>query len=185
MVSRGRPFVPNSFEIWPEVIDKILECFLLVEKAARFLHFYIKLKSLNKFERESINPVEIGDIPLSGLGGSFYWRTTEGRMGSWQGGHHMTTTWVKKKGSTIQRYMKLWKSWIFPFFSYIQASPEKILFLQNGADKLCKYIVGSVSLLHWLKMFLRWLKISKDSQSKIKRLLFVSVSYSCPRFFNC
>ena len=32
------PFVPNSFEIWPEVFNKILERFLLVDKATRFLH---------------------------------------------------------------------------------------------------------------------------------------------------
>ena len=30
--------MPNSFEIRPEVFDKILECFLLVDKATRFLH---------------------------------------------------------------------------------------------------------------------------------------------------
>ena len=34
--------------------------------------FYIKLKSLNMFERGSINPVKIGEIPTSGLGGSYY-----------------------------------------------------------------------------------------------------------------
>ena len=27
--------MPNSFEIWPEVFDKILECLLLVDKATR------------------------------------------------------------------------------------------------------------------------------------------------------
>ena len=48
--------MPNSFEIWPEVFDKILECFLLVDK----------------FERGSINPVKIGEIPHSCLGGSYY-----------------------------------------------------------------------------------------------------------------
>ena len=41
--------------------------------------FYIKLKSLYKFERGSINPVKIGEIPPSGLGGNYYSRTTEGR----------------------------------------------------------------------------------------------------------
>ena len=30
--------MPNSFEILPEVFDKILECYLLVDKATRFLH---------------------------------------------------------------------------------------------------------------------------------------------------
>ena len=58
--------------------------------------FYLKLKYLNKFELGSINPVMIGDSPSSCLGGSYYWRTTEGRMGSWQDGHPMTTAWVKK-----------------------------------------------------------------------------------------
>ena len=28
----------NSFEIRPEVLDKILECFLLIDKATRYLH---------------------------------------------------------------------------------------------------------------------------------------------------
>ena len=42
--------------------------------------FYIKLKYLNKFKRGSISPVKIGEIPPSGLGGS------------WQDGHTMTTT---------------------------------------------------------------------------------------------
>ena len=28
----------NSIEIGPKVFDKILECFLLVDKATRFLH---------------------------------------------------------------------------------------------------------------------------------------------------
>ena len=49
--------MPNSFEIRPEVFDKILECFLL---GYREPDFYIKLNSLNKFERGSINPVKIG-----------------------------------------------------------------------------------------------------------------------------
>ena len=30
--------MPNSFEILPELFDKFLECFLLVDKATRFLH---------------------------------------------------------------------------------------------------------------------------------------------------
>ena len=30
--------MPNSFESWPEVFDKILECFLLLDKATRFLN---------------------------------------------------------------------------------------------------------------------------------------------------
>ena len=34
--------------------------------------FYIKLKSLKKFERGSINPVNIGEIPRSCLGGRYY-----------------------------------------------------------------------------------------------------------------
>ena len=69
------------------MFDKIFECLLLLDKATRFLH---KVEILNKFERGSINPVNIGEIPPSGLGGSspsglggsYYWRTTEGRMGS-------------------------------------------------------------------------------------------------------
>ena len=30
--------MPNSFEILPEVFDNILECFLLVDKATRYMH---------------------------------------------------------------------------------------------------------------------------------------------------
>ena len=30
--------MPNSFEVWPQVFDKILECVLLVDKATRSLH---------------------------------------------------------------------------------------------------------------------------------------------------
>ena len=33
--------MPNSFEISPEVFDKILECFLLLDKATRFLQVEI------------------------------------------------------------------------------------------------------------------------------------------------
>ena len=66
------PFVLNSLEIWPEVFDKVWEC--------------------SRFESGSINPLKIGEIPPSGLGGSHYWRTTEGQMDSWQDGHPMTTT---------------------------------------------------------------------------------------------
>ena len=40
--------MPNSFEIWPEVFDKILESFLLVDKATRFLH---KVEFFEKFEK--------------------------------------------------------------------------------------------------------------------------------------
>ena len=29
--------MPNSFEILPEVFDNILECFLLVDKATRYI----------------------------------------------------------------------------------------------------------------------------------------------------
>ena len=81
--------MPNCFEIGPEVFDYILECFFWLTRQP---DFYIKLKSLNKFERGSINPVKIGEIPSSGLGGSFYWRKTEERLGSWQEGRPMTTT---------------------------------------------------------------------------------------------
>ena len=35
-------------------------------------HFYLKLKSLKKFEMGSINPVKMDEIPPSGLGGSYY-----------------------------------------------------------------------------------------------------------------
>ena len=38
MVEGVGPFVPNYFEIWPEVFDKILEYFLLHDKATTFLH---------------------------------------------------------------------------------------------------------------------------------------------------
>ena len=41
--------MPNSFEIWPEVFDKILECFLLVEKATTFQH---KVEIFKKNEKD-------------------------------------------------------------------------------------------------------------------------------------
>ena len=50
-------------------LTRFLECFLLVDKATRFLH---KVEILDKFKRGSINPVTIGEIPPSGLGGSYY-----------------------------------------------------------------------------------------------------------------
>ena len=72
---------------------------------------------------------------------SYYWRRTED---GWVAGR-TDILWpqreLKKKGSTIQRYMKLWKSWI----AIYKPQPEQILFLHmpKGAAKLCKYIVGS------------------------------------------
>ena len=61
--------MPYSFEIRPEVFDKILGCFLLLTMKP---DFYIKLRSLNKFERGLFIQVKIGEIPPSGLGGSYY-----------------------------------------------------------------------------------------------------------------
>ena len=63
-------------------------------------------------------------------------------LGSWHDGHPMTT--VKKKRSTVQRYMKLWKAESsFPLAIY-KPHPEKTLSLHmpKGAVKLCKYIAG-------------------------------------------
>ena len=163
--------------MWPEDFDKILECFLLADNATRFLH---KVETLNKFERGSINPVKIGEIPPSGLWGSYNWWTTEGWMGSWQDGHPMTTTWVKK-GSTIQRYMKLWKNELSSPLAIYKPHPVKILFLHTpqGADKLCKYIAWSgpmfLCYIDWKFSCTDW-QISKDSQSNIKRLVLVIVS---------
>ena len=143
--------------------------------------FYIKLKSLNKFERGSINPVKIGEIPPSGLGGSYYWRMTEGRMSSWQAGHHMTPTWVKKRDPPFKDIWNCGKAESSSPLAIYKPHPEKILFLHmpKGADKLCKYIAGSGPMFlcytDWKFSCTDW-KISKDSKSKIKRLVFVSVS---------
>ena len=119
------PFVPNSFEIWPYVFDKILECFLLLDKATIFLH---KVEIFEQVWKRIDNPVNIGEIPPSGLGGSYYWRTTEGRMSSWQDGHPMTTTWVKKGIHHSKIYESCWKAESTSPLAIYKPHPEKILF---------------------------------------------------------
>ena len=117
------PFVPNSFEIWPDVFDKILECFLLLDKATIFLH---KVEIFEQVWKGIDNPVNIGEIPPSGLGGSYYWRTTEGRMSSWQDGHPMTTTWVKKGIHHSKIYESCWKAESSSPLAIYKPHPEKI-----------------------------------------------------------
>ena len=172
------PFVPNSFEIWPEFLTRYSSVSFWLTRQP---DFYLKLKSLNKFERGSINPVNIGEIPLSGLGGSYYWQSTEGRVSSWQDGHPMTTTWVKKREPPFKDIWNCEKAESSSPLAIYKPHPEKILFLHmsKGADKLSKYIAGLGPMLlcytDWKFSGPDW-KISKDPQSKIKRLVFVSVS---------
>ena len=96
--NRYQFFTPNSFEIWPEVFDKISECFLLVYRANRFLH---KVEIFEQIWKGIDQPKEEATIG-----------------GRWKDGWVAGRTdilWPQralKKGSTIQSYMKLWKSLI-------------------------------------------------------------------------
>ena len=153
----SRTICTNYFEIWPEVFDNTLECFLLVAMATRFLY---KLDIFNNFERGPIKPLKNCDISSYGLGERYCWQKTEGQMGEFQDGltyhgHPINTKWAKK-GSTILRYSST--------LAIYKPHHENIVFLHmsKGADKSYNYTVGSeynyVSLLHWLKIFLYWLK---------------------------
>ena len=65
-------------------------------------------------------------------------------MGSWQDGHSMTTTWVKKWIHHSKIYEIIEKLNQALLLAIYKPHPEKIfLRMQKGADKLCKYIAGS------------------------------------------
>ena len=102
MVSHG-PLVPNSFEIWPEAFDKILECFLLLDKATRFLH---KVEIFEQVWKGIDQPSE------------YWWDSTQWFKrkllltddGTTDGAGRTDILWPQRelqKGSTIQRNIKI------------------------------------------------------------------------------
>ena len=61
--------MPNSLKSDQKFLTRFLRVSFCLTRQP---DFYIKLKSLNKFKRGSINLANIGEIPPSGLGGSYY-----------------------------------------------------------------------------------------------------------------